>query len=61
MEEFIQFLKDSNAFGNFIRNAIKQHPGFDLENFYNDTFCKSELIDNAFTWSNTPEGHDFWR
>ena len=41
----------------FLRNFRDQDGGWDLH----DVDAIPRNIDAAFTWGDTPEGHDFWR
>ena len=72
--EFLSFLKENNALQGFREALIKQkRPYFKtIENYINpftiepikELFNQIEyydLIDMAFTWSETKEGHEFWR
>ena len=50
-EDFIEFLKENNAFMNYMRNA-----GYvsDEEIDIHDSYLE------AFSWEDSPEGFDYW-
>ena len=56
---FIEFLKEHEAYENFIRN-LESDPEYScLDELFN-TIYYSEWISLAFIWKDTPEGHDYW-
>ena len=54
---FEQFLMEHNVLQNYKTNITRENISF--ENIIN--FPLSELINYAFTWADTNEGHAFWR
>ena len=59
-ENRIAFLQANNAFDLFRRNFLKIGEYFEsFEEFIEDT-NDPDFISYAFTWNETPEGHDFW-
>ena len=69
---FIRFLKDKKAYASYIvncHNRCKECRGR-IHDYYRDNifdfligtskYTKSELINHAFDWSATPQGHVFW-
>lgn len=52
------FLKDNNAFWQYVRNMQKLSKQSSKEFFENTNL--NEAIVGAFVWSQTPEGDDFW-
>lgn len=59
MKKFIEFLERNNAWEKFERNFIKQ--GKDVRSYKRDCkIYKLIHISGAFTWTETPEGHDYW-
>ena len=72
IKRFIRFLKDNNAYTSYLdncRDRCRLRRGR-IYNFYNGSiiaffidssrYNKGELIDYAFDWSLTPQGHEFW-
>ena len=57
---FKKFLIKERALFKFYRNIINNNPYAYLFN-YPIIYNMEETINHAFTWSRTPEGHDFWR
>lgn len=54
---FLNFLNEHKALENFMNN-IKRDSNMTLylmPSYYYD------IIDLSFTWSNTPQGHDYWK
>lgn len=66
---FVQFLKDNNAFKQYVKNLKLRKCYFQTwENYTNPfTICllgstrPSNFIIGSFLWANTLEGHDFWK
>jgi len=66
-EKFIAFLKEKGVYDQFVTNLDM---GLTLDEYFHDTEetvkeeddedLYKELISGAFTWSNSPEDHDFW-
>lgn len=56
LEKFLSFLKENKVYYRFLK----------IINFDTKYIIKAlnefpfSIISNAFTWSNTEEGHDFW-
>lgn len=60
MEKFIEFLERNDAWEKFERNFIIQ--GRDVKEYKRDSKTNRNFhISGAFTWSETAEGHDYWR
>ena len=63
---FIKFLKDNNAYEQFMFNFKKdeEYRMYHLIKFSSNEFFKNEPIQNyilhAFEWKNTSEGETFW-
>lgn len=58
-ESFIKFLEDNNALDLFKANLSKIDRDFDF--YINQKYrMPSLIIDTAFTWSETPQGRQFW-
>lgn len=65
-EQFFKFLKDHNAYKQFIRNFKMGHAGFCHEpdetlNEYIRRRHASEWLNWAFSWSESVEGFEFWQ
>lgn len=59
-EVFIQFLKDNHCYNEFLENLRNDSRIFNCINL-DDLFIEfEETWINAFDWSNTPEGTEFW-
>lgn len=56
LEDFIRFLKERNAYYQFIRNIQFKSNWLDT-NFYRS---KINILSFAFTWIHTKEGRTFW-
>ena len=56
---FIEFLKEHEAYENFIRNLESDREYSCLDELFNYTYC-DQWIWLAFIWGDTPEGHDYW-
>ena len=60
---FLNFLKENKIYGRYIKNTINSL----IQDSYRKSIVVEEIIRNfnpiscAFTWSETSEGHDFWR
>ena len=59
---FLRFLKENHCFGKYQRAL------FEAKNYRANDFikrqcedCNSEIINNSFTWSDTKEGHYYWK
>ena len=52
------FLKDKNAFHQYVRNLLNLSEQCPKE-FFEKTDLNDAII-GAFVWSQTPEGMDFW-
>lgn len=56
--KFLKFLLDNDAIIQYDDNT---EYGYDKEiNRILDIGAETGLINNAFTWTHTPEGHDYW-
>jgi hypothetical protein len=57
-----KFLIRQGALQRFIYNSVKERPGERIATSRQDLldFLDKHGISNAFTWSNTPEGHKYW-
>lgn len=59
-KQFINFLKDNDAYSKFTSNLKLRNNG-DFNNFIKSNKTNPvSWISLAFTWINTPEGEDFW-
>lgn len=58
-EQFINFLKENEAYENFIRNLELDSEYSCLDEFFNDNYHR-QWIGAAFTWEDIPEGADYW-
>lgn len=60
MKKFIEFLEKNGAWEKFERNFIIQ--GRNVRDYKRDSKTyKNFHIAGAFTWSETAEGHDYWK
>ena len=63
-ERFLRFLKEEGVYSEWVYNIRKQHPQTDLD-FFKAIFCEEEKcgegINYAFYWSDTRQGHEYWR
>lgn len=55
-ESFVRFLMEQGVYHKFKRNLVNYRSGRDL-----DELLGSLNIKQSFFWSDTPEGHDFWK
>lgn len=55
----IKFLKKERLFTKFTNNLDK--PINNLLKEVLPQFCKSTVLKQAFIWSDTPEGYDYWK
>lgn len=53
------FLKKRNAWGEFVFNTRKSSTTTPFYPFKENTKAK-DIIDYAFYWCETPQGHDYW-
>ena len=53
------FLKKQNAWGEFVFNTRKSHTATPFYPFKENIKAK-DIIDYAFCWGNTLQGHDYW-
>lgn len=60
--KFYKFLNDNDALNEYLDN-IKRVNGIpiSLEYIVKESVNGSDLISSAFTWSNSPEGYEYWR
>lgn len=58
-ETFINFLKISKAYDEFINNLEVQEEFSSLEELCNNSE-PCDWIDDAFWWQDTPEGYEYW-
>lgn len=56
----VQFLKDNGAYEMFWDNLANQRTGELFINYLKNDFGTIYTISEAFTWSNTQEGINFW-
>lgn len=56
--KLVTFLRENDALQQFKANVIKQRGSLD---YLEDKKESPIIIDRAFRWRDTPEGHDFWR
>ena len=60
MKKFIEFLERNDAWEKFEKNFIIQER--DVKDYKKDAkIYKNFHISGAFTWSETDEGHDYWK
>ena len=62
-QQFIRFLKDNNAYGQYILNFNKREESRNKAYPKSQFFSKSEpfnFMNKAFTWCNTIEGWGYW-
>jgi hypothetical protein len=57
-EDFYKFLVDNNALDKFLYNL--KESGKNLKNHFIRLKNKFILLNIAFRWRDTTEGHDFW-
>lgn len=59
---FFRFLKEKDALVPYFKNTSEDY-GTNTNTHINDVLRDSprELVNFAFCWSETPEGHAFWR
>lgn len=55
-QQFIKFLKDNNAYEQYLFNFNKIYP----KNQYLSKLTPENFIDRAFTWCYTNEGWQYW-
>ena len=60
-EKFIQFLKDNNAYGAFIKNCIIYGSTTIDSIIKNWTDNPEKWISMTFIWVDTSEGYAYWR
>ena len=57
----MRFLKDARLYTPFVKNY---DPRFEMNGVSLQEYLKhvsdEQCIDSAFSWANSPEGHDFW-
>lgn len=58
IEKFEQFLIDNNIFSQFCSNIFVEYSMLLYE--YCEYIRPFHYINEAFTWSHTEEGYDFW-
>jgi hypothetical protein len=56
----VQFLKDNGAYEMFLDNLANQRPGELFIEYLKNDFGTIYTISEAFSWSNTQEGINFW-
>lgn len=56
----VQFLKDNGAYEMFLDNLANQRTGELFINYLKNDFGTIYTISEAFAWSNTQEGVNFW-
>lgn len=59
LKNFIYFLLSTNTYSNFIYHLYKEHNIRKID-IWIKTTNESYLISEAFKWSNTMQGYDFW-
>lgn len=58
---FYRFLREENAFTFYFKNLSEDYRDASNEKLYHMVLHHpTELINYAFSWSNTPQGHSFW-
>lgn len=62
LKTFTRFLKERQSFAPFQRAFFEQN-GYRANNVlkYECEDCDSIIIDRAFTWKYTQEGHEYWK
>lgn len=58
--DIVQFLKNNGAYEMFWDNLANQKTQEEIIYYLKNNFGSSDTISEAFTWSCTPEGVDFW-
>ena len=62
-QQFIRFLKDNNAYEqymfNFNKREEKRNKAYPKSQFFSKTKPEN-YVNRAFTWINTKEGNPFW-
>ena len=56
---FIDFLKENNCYAKFKDNFYRENPEKDFAEFMCSNIYNILII--AFSWSETPEGREYWR
>lgn len=61
--KFESFLKENKVYGRFISNFMKRCKNYSFQSFKAQTekVHRSEPINFCLCWSDTREGHEFWR
>ena len=64
-KRFFAFLKENNAYDKWLYNLLKRHPIEDIgwwDNYVEELYTNGCLMSiyDAFTWTDTKEGFDFW-
>ena len=55
------FLKKKNAWETYVTNVRMQNRKLNRAFFpFAELKRKRDIIDYSFTWSETPQGHDYW-
>ena len=58
---FYRFLKEGDVFSLYFKNLYRQRGCSLNEKLYDIVGeCPEGLINYAFNWSTTPQGHEFW-
>ena len=61
--KFIRFLKQNNAYEQFMFNFRKQNPLCNNKELYFKSYSNADTlkyVDYAFVWDNTKEGWEYW-
>ena len=60
---FLRFLKENHCFGKYQRAFNAEYDGYGANNFIKRQCenCNYGIIGNSFSWSNTKEGHSYWK
>ena len=56
----LKYLKSNDSLEAFIRNAVSYRDEYDLKEKLEEYLNPQVLMDDAFIWVDTPEGHSFW-
>ena len=60
-EQFIEFLKENEAYRDYIKN-LKNHRGLTLDEYFNRRCADEEsVLMDAFVWAETKEGYEYWK
>lgn len=57
-KDFAEWFLSEEDFARYLENFDPRFCGYELNSILK---CRNDLINDAFNWRGTPQGHDYWK